>query len=386
MSDVRLSNVERIITRGLEAGGYPGATVVIGRQGYSVLRTGLGRQGWDARSGLALPDSTIYDIASLTKVVGTTTAIMILYDEGKIGLDDRVSTYLPEFRGGNKNLVTIRQLLTHHSGLPAGRPLWLLANTPAQARSVVLASKLICNPGRCFLYSDLGPDILGWVVEKISGKRLDVFLSERVFAPLEMKNTMFRPAATLKPRIAPTEVNPPRGYALRGEVHDESAYKLGGITGHAGLFSTADDLSVFAQMMLNRGEFNGVRIVAESTVATFTRRSAGTRALGWDTANGEAGAGRFLGESAFGHAGYTGTSMWIDPERQLFVVLLTNRVHAPRVRQPGYLIADVRNDLMDAAVLSVVDSPFGSLSMPAAFRSDTASYWNARVVRRGGDG
>jgi CubicO group peptidase (beta-lactamase class C family) len=383
MSGERLKAVDRVIQKGLDAGGYPGATLILARQGYAVVQKGYGRLGWDARSPATSPDSTLYDLASLTKVVATTTAIMILFDEGKLGLDDRVSQYLPEFKGGDKGLVTIEHLLTHYSGLPAGRQLWLMAKSPAEARSLVIDAKLNCKPGRCFTYSDLGPDILGFVVEKITGKKFDQFVRERVLAPLSMTNTMFKPAASLKPRIAPTATEAPRGHSIWGEVHDESAFALGGVTGHAGLFSSAADLAVFAQMMLNRGSYNGVRIVAESTVALFTRRTAGTRALGWDTANGEAGAGQFLSDKAYGHAGYTGTSLWIDPEREMFVVFLTNRVHAPRVRQPGYLIADVRNDLMDAAVVSVMDMPLGAIEVPSAFRSDTASYWNARTVRRG---
>ena len=383
MSVDRLADVDRLIRKGMDAGGYPGATMILGRNGYSVIQKGYGRLGWDAKSPATSPESTLYDVASLTKVVATTTAIMILFDEGKIRLSDKVSRYIPQFSGGDKSLVTIEHLLTHHSGLPAGRQLWLLAKNPAQARSVVIDSKLQCKPGSCFNYSDLGPDILGFVVEGITGQKLNQFVAEKVFKPLGMASTMFKPPASLKPRIAPTEVTPPRGYALRGEVHDESAFTLGGITGHAGLFSTADDLAAFAQMMLNGGTLNGTRIVAESTVRLFTTRTAGTRARGWDTGNGEAGAGQFLSERAYGHSGYTGTSLWIDPDRQMFIVFLTNRVHAARVRQPGYLIADVRNDIMDAAVLSVTDFDKPSPRLPWLFRSDTASYWNARVVGRG---
>jgi CubicO group peptidase (beta-lactamase class C family) len=383
MSAERLASIERLVLQGMQAGGYPGASVVIGRHGYSVLQQGYGRISWAADAPHVNSETTLFDIASLTKVVGTTTAVMILFDQGKLKLSDRVAKYLPEFATGEKANVTIEQLLVHRSGLPAGLQLWLKARTPVQARDLVLRSPLRCKPGTCYLYSDLGADVLGFVVEKISGRKLDQFLGDRVFSPLAMTSTMFKPPPSLKSLIAPTEIAPPRGYRIQGEVHDESAFTLGGVTGHAGLFSTADDLSVFAQMMLNGGEFNGVRIVAETTVALFTRRTAGTRALGWDTANGEAGAGQFLSPRAYGHTGYTGTSLWIDPERQLFVVLLTNRVHAPKVRQPGYLIADVRNDLMDAAVLSVMDSYPGVLDLESTFRSDTASYWNLRVVPKG---
>jgi len=166
-------------------------------------------------------------------------------------------------------------------------------------------------------------------------------------------------------------------------VHDENAYALGGVAGHAGLFSTAADLSIFAQMMLNGGEYNGVRILSDTTVALFTRRAAGTRALGWDTADGDGGSGRFLDSHAYGHTGYTGTSIWIDPERQMFVLLLTNRVHAARARRPAKVISDVRADLADAAAAAVVDNPDNVVSMPTTFRADKAVGWNrpARVAR-----
>jgi CubicO group peptidase (beta-lactamase class C family) len=383
MSAERLASIERLVLRGVQAGGYPGAAVTIGRHGYSVLQQGYGRISWAADAPRVNSETTLFDLASLTKVVGTTTAIMVLYDDGKLRLTDRVSKYLPEFGTGDKALVTIEQLLVHRFGLPAGLQLWLKARTPMKARDVVLHTPLRCRPGTCFMYSDLGADVLGFVVEKISGRKLDQFLGDRIFSPLAMTSTMFRPPPSLRSLIAPTEVAPPRGYRIQGEVHDESAFALGGVSGHAGLFSTADDLSVFAQMMLNGGEYNGVRVVADSTVSLFTRRTAGSRALGWDTANGEAGAGQFLSPRAYGHTGYTGTSLWIDPERQLFVVLLTNRVHAPKVRQPGYLIADVRNDLMDAAVLSVMDQYPGVLELTSTFRSDTATYWDAKSVPKG---
>jgi CubicO group peptidase (beta-lactamase class C family) len=162
-------------------------------------------------------------------------------------------------------------------------------------------------------------------------------------------------------------------------VHDENAYALGGVAGHAGLFSTAADLAVFAQMMLNRGEYNGVRIVSDSTIELFTRRAAGTRALGWDTADGDGGSGMFLSERAYGHTGYTGTSIWIDPDREMFVILLTNRVHAARARRPSKVISDVRADLADAAAVAVMDDPDNALAMPAAFRADRAEGWNARA-------
>ena len=379
MSATRLGSIDRIVMRGIKAGGYPGASVVIGRNGYAVYQRGFGKLGWTTSSPRVTADRSIYDLASLTKVVGTTTAAMVLYDQGRLDLNAPVSTYLPAFSGGWKDSVTVRQLLTHRSGLPSGRDLWRVARTPDEARAAVLSTNLECKPGQCYIYSDLGADVLGFVIEAISGESLDVFLHDRVFEPLGMNDTFFRPADSVTYRIAPTEIAPPRGYPLKGEVHDENAYALGGVAGHAGLFSTAADLSIFAQMMLNGGSYNGVRILSDTTVALFTHRAAGTRALGWDTADGDGGSGKFLDSRAYGHTGYTGTSIWIDPERQMFVLLLTNRVHAARARRPAKVISDVRADLADAAVASVVDNPDNVIAMPRTFRADKAAGWNRPV-------
>jgi len=376
MSAARLANIDRVIERGIRAGGYPGAAVVVGRKGAAVWEKGFGRLAWAGDAGSVVPERTIYDLASLTKVVGTTTAVMILFDEGKLHLDDRVVQYIPEFGGGAKDNVTIRMLLEHRSGLPAGRDLWRMASTPEEARAAVISTPLFAPPGQYVEYSDLGADMLGFVVEAVSGEKLDQFLQTRVFGPLGMSDTRFRPDGSLRGRIAPTELNPPRGYPLRGEVHDENAYALGGVAGHAGLFSTASDLAVFAQMLLNGGSYNGTRIVADSTVKLFTRRAASTRAMGWDTCGGKGSCGTYLSPTAYGHTGFTGTSLWIDPEREMFVVLLTNRVHDARARRPAKVISDVRADLADAAALAVTDSDQGILSMPASFRADRAVGWN----------
>ena len=377
MSASRLESIDRVIQRGIKAGGYPGAAVVVGRKGAAVWQKGFGNLSWSEVSGAVDPDRTIYDIASLSKVIGTTTAVMVLYDEKKIDLDAPVFRYLPAFSGGMKDEVTVRELLTHRSGLPAGRDLWRIAHSPQEARDLVLSTPLEYRPNSAYIYSDLGADVLGMIVEEVSGQRLDQFLAQRVFGPLGMRDTEYRPADSLRYRIAPTEVTPPRGYPLRGEVHDENAYALGGIAGHAGLFSTAADISIFAQMMLNGGSYDGVQIISDSTVALFTKRTAGHRALGWDTADGDYGSGKYLTERAYGHTGYTGTSIWIDPDREMFVVLLTNRVHAARAQRPAKVIADVRSDLSDAAVLAVMDGPTPVLAMPSAFRADEEVGWTS---------
>jgi serine-type D-Ala-D-Ala carboxypeptidase len=382
MSAERLATINRVVKRGVDAGGYPGAAVVVGRQGAAVFEKGFGHLGWTKDSPSVSADNTVYDLASLTKVIGTATAAMVLYDEGRLDLDAPVARYLPAFWGEGKDRVTVRHLLTHRSGLPAGRELWRLASNPTDAKRIVLETPLVCAPGDCFIYSDLGADVMAWVVESIAGQGIDTFLHERVFGPLGMNDTYFNPPDSVAYRVAPTEVAPPRGYPLKGQVHDENAYALGGVAGHAGLFSTASDLAVFAQMMLNHGEYDGQRIVSDSAVAVFTRRTAGTRALGWDTADGDGGSGEYLSERAFGHTGYTGTSIWIDPDRETFVILLTNRVHAARARHPAKVIADVRADLADAAALAVVQDVDNVMDMPAKFRADRATGWNTPVRRR----
>ncbi|HEY0996832.1 MAG TPA: serine hydrolase [Gemmatimonadaceae bacterium] len=382
MSAARLAKIDHVVARGISAGGYPGASVVVGRKGYAVWEKGFGKLGWGESSAWVVPDRTIYDLASLTKVVATTTALMILYDEGRIRLDDPAWRYVAGFSGGAKDRVTIRQLLTHRAGLPAGRDLWRIARTPAEARQAVIDTKLEWAPGTRYEYSDIGADLLGFIAEAAANEPLDRFLQRRVYGPLGMTDTEFRPSASLRDRIAPTEVTPPRGYPLQGEVHDENAFALGGVAGHAGLFSTATDLSIFAQMLLNGGSYNGVRIVSEPTVQLFTKRAAGSRALGWDTCNQKGSCGDYLSESAFGHTGFTGTSLWIDPEREMFVVLLTNRVHAARARRPAKVIADVRADLADAAALAVTDYGDGLLDMPRAFRADRAEGWNKVTPQR----
>ena len=381
MSASRLAKIDHVVARGLAAGGFPGASVVVGRKGFAVWEKGFGRLGWTSTSGYVVPDRTIYDIASLTKVVSTTTAIMLLHEEGRVRLEDPVSRFLPGFTGGLKDRVTVHQLLTHRSGLPAGRDIWRIASTPAQAREAVIASSLEYVPGTRYEYSDLGADLLAFVAEAAAGERIDRYLQRRVFGPLGMSDTDFRPAASLRSRIAPTEVTPPRGYPIRGEVHDENAFALGGIAGHAGLFSTASDLSVFAQMMLNGGEYNGMRVLKAETVDLFTRRTSGTRALGWDTCGASGSCGTHMSPRAYGHTGFTGTSLWIDPDREMFVILLTNRVHESRARRPAKVIADVRADVADAASLAVMD--FGDVpSMPPAFRADRAEGWNEPAASR----
>ncbi len=386
MSAVRLNEIDTLVMRGIAAGGFPGAAVVIGRKGGQVMASGFGHTAWSPTAQAVSVDSTVYDLASLTKVVATTSAIMALYDDGVIGLDDPVRKWVPSFSGGAKDIVTIRNLLTHRSGLPPGRDVWKFMGDTAAARRAVISTSLVraCPPGRCFMYSDLGGDMLGFVAEAAAHESLDRFTERRIFGPLGMTETTFRLEAGAIHRLAPTG-------APRGRVHDGNAAALGGVSGHAGLFSTASDLAVFAQMLLDGGEYDGTRIFHESTVALFTKRAAGTRGLGWDTcdsANVRSTCGRYLSARAFGHTGFTGTSLWIDPDRAMFMILLTNRVDDPRVRRPERVIHDIRADVADAAVLAVVDIGRDVVATVPSFRSDHEQRWRepvstARVRRKG---
>jgi CubicO group peptidase (beta-lactamase class C family) len=380
MSAARLAAVDRVVKRGISAGIFPGAAVAIGRDGYAVLSRGYGRLEWKTSSPAVDADESIYDLASLTKVIGTTTAAMVLFDQGKLPLDAPVKRFLPEFAGGLKDKVTIRMLLTHTSGLPAGALLEGRARSPAHAKQLVMQSTIHCTPGACFNYSDVGMATLGWVIERVSGEPLNRFLERTVFGPLRMRNTFFLPDSQLHARIAPTADYSKRKHMIRGEVHDENSYLLGGVAGHAGLFSTAADLSVFAEMMLNRGEINGTRIVADSTVRLFTTEHRFSRALGWEMSDSVHGAGWHLSERAYGHTGFTGTSIWIDPDREMFIVVLANRTYRPQIRRPGDAMADVRNDIADVATFSITADPvIRARAMPVAFRSDTAKSWDSAV-------
>ncbi|HEY9450789.1 MAG TPA: serine hydrolase [Gemmatimonadaceae bacterium] len=376
LSPARLSTIDHVARLGIDARGYAGMAVVVGRHGTIAWQRGYGSLTWGTGTPRVSVERTMYDLASLTKVVATTAAVMVLYDEGKLRLDDRASRYLPELRTGARSTITIRQLLEHTSGLPAGRDLWRDARGPREARRLVLSSPLVRQPGERQVYSDLGADVLGFVVEAVSGQPLDVFVERHIFRPLGMKSTMFRPSRALRSRIAPTERFAPRGRSLRGEVHDENAWALGGVAGHAGLFATASDLAIFAQMMLDGGIHNGARIVRDSTIALFTTRVAGTRALGWDTCAGGASCGQHMSERAYGHTGFTGTSLWIDPDRDMFVIVLTNRIHElPDGSTPrGAILADVRADIADIAELSVVDGGLAA-EMPSRLRADRAIGW-----------
>jgi CubicO group peptidase (beta-lactamase class C family) len=329
---------------------YPGAVVAVGRHGRLALLAAVGHYGTaDPR---AVTPSTVYDLASLTKVIGLTTACMILVDQGRLDLDAPVQRYLPEFQGARKAQVTIRHLLTHSSGLPAWRPLFHEARNRPAVLALVDTTPLDTVPGTRFVYSDLGAIVLMQIVERITGERIDHYLARAVFGPLAMPSTRYQPPDSWRSRIAPTELDTAfRHRLIRGEVHDENAWRMGGVSGHAGLFSNALDLARFADWLLreersepSRGAGLGAAdspscvtlCFSTDVVARFTRRQnlppGSTRALGWDTPSdsGYSSAGSKLSRRAFGHTGFTGTSIWMDPDRDLFLILLTNRVNPTR--------------------------------------------------------
>jgi CubicO group peptidase (beta-lactamase class C family) len=274
--------------------------------------------------------------------------MMQLVDEGRVSLDAPVDRYLPEWTGPRKHEVTVRNLLTHTSGLPAFRAYDQITTNADSIAALMMAEPLEAAPGSRYVYSDIGAYLAGKIVERVSGERLDRYLAAHVFGPLGMAETMYNPPDSLRPRIAPTEVDPKRGGKLRGRVHDERAYYLGGISAHAGLFSSGADLARFAELYLNGGALGTVRLFRPQTVVEFTTRqdtALSNRALGWEKPNGTNSAGHLMSPAAFGHTGFTGTSIWIDPARDVFIILLTNRVDPTRANTK---IGGVRVALADA--------------------------------------
>ncbi|NIM48889.1 MAG: serine hydrolase [Gemmatimonadales bacterium] len=345
------SAIERAALDGVRGGVFPGAVVVVGTHDRVLLSRGYGRLTWSSSGATPSSDSTLYDLASLTKVVATTPAVMLLVQAGRLDLDRPVQHYLPEFTGDDKERVTVRHLLEHRSGMRAFLPLNERASTAAEARQIVLTEPLRFDPGGRIVYSDLNAMLLGWIVERVAGVPLDRFVEENVFGPLGMRHTLFKPPRALRPRIAPVGIW--RGYVIAGQVHDQNAARLGGVSGHAGLYSTGLDLARYAQLWLNEGHAgDGMQLLLVGTVRHFARRGPGNRALGWelrDTTSAE-DTGTLLSPAAFGHGGYTGTSLWIDPVRDLFVIVLTNRVFAPRTRRSISRLKDIRGRIADAAV------------------------------------
>ncbi|MDI6803426.1 MAG: glycoside hydrolase family 3 N-terminal domain-containing protein [Bacteroidota bacterium] len=350
----KFENVDRTIKSAITDKAFPGAQVMVIKNGEVLHHQNYGRQDY-ASDSPEITDSTLYDIASLTKVVGTTTAIMKLYDEGKINLDDKIIKHIPIFSSNGKEIITIRNLLLHNSGLPAWQQFYLTCKSADEVLDSIYNSKLIYRTGDSIIYSDFGFIVLGKIIEQVTGLSLDVYLKNEFFNPLGMENTFYNPPADLLYRIAPTEIDTIwRKKLVHGTVHDETAALLGGISGHSGIFSTASDLAKFAQMVLSGGSYGGVQYIKSETVKLFTERIdlRTKRGLGWDfkTLNGYSSAGNLFSPKSFGHTGFTGTSLWIDPDKNLIVIFLTNRVHPTRANNK---IIKIRSELHDAVIETV---------------------------------
>jgi CubicO group peptidase (beta-lactamase class C family) len=359
---------DSIVESGIRRGIFPGAVLIIGASDRIVHARGFGRFEWD-RGPRPSPDSTLWDLASLTKVVGTTGAIMRLVEDHRVELDAPVGRYLARFTGPGKDRVTIRMLLNHTSGLRSYVPFFQLAPTRDSAITLLYREPLRRPPGKTAEYSDLNFLLLGLVVERVAGDPLDRVVARAVLAPAGLERTVYRPADSLAPRVAPT--GRWRGRAVCCEVNDQNAVRMGGAAGHAGLFSTGMDLARFAQLWLNLGTVGGRRVFDSATVRAFLapEGNASDRLLGWErppcaraqgdrTSCGRQGRddsayGHLLSSSAYGHTGWTGTLMWIDPDRRLFLVLLTNRSYGPKVGHSIRALRGVRSALADQVVTAM---------------------------------
>ena len=338
------SYLESFMESAVEDSAWPGGVLLAAKSGNIFYHQGHGFHTYDRNHPVRSSD--IFDLASITKVIATTSAIMRLVDQNKINIDKPVVTYLPDFEGKKKkykkqkSTITVKDLLSHSSGLPAFKQYYQMK----KSRDLILESIYNTEPvrmiGDTLIYSDVGAIMLGELVEKVSGLSLNKFTDSLIFEPLGMTTTFFNPPKEKIHRIIPTEVDP-NGNLIHGYVHDENAHSLGGVAGHAGLFSTAKDLAIFSQMMLNKGIYGWKRIFRQNTVELFTTRAnmipESSRCLGWDSPSGASSGGVYLSDASFGHGGYTGTTLWIDPENEIIVILLTNAVHPNRKnKEPKY--------------------------------------------------
>jgi beta-N-acetylhexosaminidase len=365
----RLKPVFDLLDQAVADDAFPGGVLAVGYQDQLTVHP-FGKRTRDSKSPVVTA-GTMYDMASVTKVVVTTTSVMKLVEQDRLGLDIPVVRYLPEWGVAAKSdpdsswraRVTVRNLMLHDGGLPAHRDFYKLAKGHDAMVAAVMAEPLIREPGKQVEYSDLGLILVGEIIERLTGKSLDKFAQEEILSPLGMADTMFNPPRSMRERIAPTELDSDfRKRLVWGEVHDENAWAMGGVAGHAGLFSTAGDIARFAQMLLNGGIYSHRRLLERETIQTFTTRQTigdSARAIGWDVPTQPSSAGHFFSEKSFGHTGFTGTSIWIDPDRGIFVILLTNRVNPTRANEK---IRQVRPALHDAVfqALGLASAPSGT--------------------------
>lgn len=351
----KFAEVDAAVLAGIRQGTYPGAVVVVGRGDSVLYAKGYGRITWRTKDRRPDPATTLWDLASLSKVVGTASSAAVLVNQGRLDLDAPVSRYLPQFSGGLKDSVTVRMLLNHTSGLPAWAPIWRMARTPEEARTALYSIPLARTPGSHPEYSDLNALLVGLVVSQVAGTSLDAFARDAVFEPLGMGMTMYQPEAADRTRAVPTRKSDGAGKV--GVVNDENARAFAGVAGHAGIFSTGLDLARFAQAWLTDSTPARLSWLHPIVREEFMTRSpnGGTRALGWDTPKeptdgGPSLYGRCATIGTIGHTGWTGTALWIDPAENLFVILLTNRSYAPRNAAASFeQIRLVRARVSDAA-------------------------------------
>ena len=349
----RLRVLDSIVEDAIRDGQLPGAVLLVGHDGQVIYRKAFGERALEPHRE-AMTVDTIFDIASLTKVVATTTAVMQLVEKGEVRLNDPVAKYLPQFAQNDKDDVTVRMLLTHHSGLTEDLDLTGLWEGRGTAFAMAFAEKPVYPPGSRFLYSDINFIVLGALVERVSGQTLDTYCANRIFAPLGMKHTRFLPPASWRSKIAPTQYDEDEKM-LRGVVHDPTARRMGGVAGHAGLFSTADDLSKFAQALLSGSAVLPSVAVKKMTTPQQPPTSFVLRGFGWDIDSPfSSNRGDLLPVGSFGHTGFTGTSMWIDPATQTYIVLLTNAVH-PRGKGSAVALRSRIATAVAAAIPLTVD-------------------------------
>jgi CubicO group peptidase (beta-lactamase class C family) len=349
-----------VLDRAVADHAFPGGVLAVGYQNALVVHE-FGRQTYDPKSPAVSVD-TIYDAASLTKPVATAALVAMQVEAGRIGLDLPVARYIPEWNDGPnpdwRKTVTVRNLLTHTSGLPAHKDYFLTLHSTREYIAAICKEPLEYAPGTKTIYSDLGFIVLGEILTRATGKTVDQLARQEIFAPLDMTSTMFNPPKNLLSRIAPTENDATfRKMLVQGVVHDENAFAMGGAAGHAGMFTTAGDLAVFCQMILNGGIYGHHRLLTRATISQFTAAQASTgnaRTLGWMAPTPNSSSGQYFSPRSFGHLGYSGTSMWIDPDRHLFVILLTNRVYPTRDNDK---ITAVRPAVHDAVIESLGLAP-----------------------------
>jgi beta-N-acetylhexosaminidase len=359
-SEAKLQRAYDVLDQAVADHAFPGGVLAVGYRNELIVHE-FGRQTYDAKSP-AVDVDTIYDAASLTKPVVTATLVAMQVEAGRIGLDLPVARYIPEWNDSPnpewRKTVTVRNLLTHSSGLPAHKDYFLRLHSKREFIAAICREPLEYEPGTKTVYSDLGFILVGEILERATGKTVDQLAHDQIFSPLDMADTMFNPPRNLLSRIAPTENDTVfRKRLMQGEVHDENAFAMGGVAGHAGLFTTAGDLAVFCQMLLNGGIYGHHRLLNRATSSQFTAPQAladHARTLGWMTPTPNSSSGHYFSPRAFGHLGFTGTSIWIDPDRQLFVILLTNRVYPTRENDK---IAAVRPAVHDAVIESLGLAP-----------------------------